>query len=312
MSTLSRSVLLLSLAALLAACSGGGAASTPGGSASPPASPATGSAAPGSPSASDGPLVSGPIDHATGATDVILRYEEGGGFMMPQFVAIMAPHFTLYGDGTVVFRNPMLEPPPAVGPVMVQNPFRTTKFSEEQIQELLEFALTEGGLATAKLQYENNMVADAGTAMFTVRAGGLDKTVNVYALGLDGEGVPDLPARAAFMRLAERLTDIDQGGTFPTDVYTPAAYRGVLIDTGGFPGEAPIAWPWAEIAPSDFAVNEASGQSFPSRVMTADELAVLGVAGIEGGFQGITLIDPDDPDKSYSLAVRPLLPDEEF
>ena len=36
-----------------------------------------------------------------------------------------------------------------------------------------------------------------------------------------------------------------------------------------------MAWPWADIAPSDFAVNEPSGQFFPSRVMTAEELAVL-------------------------------------
>jgi hypothetical protein len=304
MPTMSRPLLLLALIAVLAACTGGGAPSAPASSAGPP----------GSPGASEEPaattVTTGAIDHATGATDVILRYEEGGGFMMPQFVATQAPHFTLYGDGTIVFRNPLLEQPPAVGPVMVQHPYRTATLSEDQIQEVLDFALTEGGLATAKLQYENNMVADAGTAIFTIHAGGVDKVVNVYALGLEVDGVPDLPARASFKKLADRLANFDQNGTVPTDGYTPHGYRAVLIDTGGFAGDAPTAWPWTDLSPADFAVNEASGQFFPSRVMTADELAVLGVTPIEGGFQGITLLGPEGDDKSYSLAIRPLLPDE--
>ena len=38
-------------------------------------------------------------------------------------------------------------------------------------------------------EYDNPMVADAGTAIFTIRAGGLDKTVNVYALGLDDPNI---------------------------------------------------------------------------------------------------------------------------
>jgi hypothetical protein len=300
MSTLLRSALLLALIAVLAACS-----------ATASSSPVVDATAPPPPSApaSEKP-VTGAIDHPTGATDVVLRYEEGGGFMMPQFVATQAPHFTLYGDGTIVFRNPLQEAPPAAGPVFFNNPYRTATLSEEQIQELLEFALAEGGLATAKLQYENNMVADAGTAIFTVNAGGLEKTVNVYALGLEAEGVPDMPARAQFKALADRLANFDQNGTIPTDAYTPSGYRVVLIDTNGFAGEAPVAWPWADLTPADFKVDEASGQFFPSRVMTAEELEVLGVQGIEGGFQGLTLVDPADSAKSYALAVRPLLPGE--
>ena len=81
---------------------------------------------------------------------------------MPAFTAAAVPHFTLYGDGTVIFRNPMLEPPPAEGSVFKMNPLRTAKLSEEQIQDLLMLALTEGGLAVARPEYRNDMVADAG------------------------------------------------------------------------------------------------------------------------------------------------------
>ena len=81
------------------------------------------------------------IEHKTGATDILLRYEEGGGFIMPAFTAAAVPHFTLYGDGTVIFRNPMLEAPPAEGSIFKMNPLRTAKLSEEQVQELLRLAL---------------------------------------------------------------------------------------------------------------------------------------------------------------------------
>ena len=298
---LSRVLLLIGLVALLAACSGAASSTVPPGD--------SGSPAPGSSQASEEPA-SGEIEHATGAGDVILRLDEGGGLMIRGANETMVPPFTLYGDGTVIFRNPMLETPPAAGPVFRQNPMRTAKLDEQQIQDLLEFAITEGGLGAAKLQYDNPMVADAGTAIFIIKAGGLDKTVNVYALGLNDGGVPDLPARAQFQKLSEQLTNFDQNGTFATDVYAPPAYRGVLIDTGGFPGDAPIEWPWDDITPADFKGDVANGEPL-KRVMTAEELAVLGIDGIEGGFQGLTVIDPDDPAKSYSFGTRPLLPGED-
>ena len=299
MSKMSRALLLVGLVTLLAACTGTASSmAPPGGSGS--------SATPGS---TEEPAT-GEIDHATGADDVILRLDQGGGMMVRGGGATLVPPFTLYGDGTVVFRNPALDLPPAAGPVFLQNPMRTAKLDEEQIQDLLTFAITEGGLGTAKLQYDNPMVADAGTAIFTIKAGGLDKTVNVYALGMNDAGVPDLPARAQFFTLSERLTNFDQNGTIATDVYVPPAYRGVLIDTGGFPGEAPIEWPWADIKPSDFKGDETAGV-LPTRVMTPEELEVLGIDGIEGGFEGMTLTDPDDPTKSYSFGIRPLLPGED-
>ena len=198
MSKLSRALLLVGLVALLAACSGAASSTVNPG--------ASGSAE--EPGSTDSPKpATGAIEHATGATDVILRLDEGGGLMIRGGGATLVPPFTLYGDGTVVFRNPMLEPPPAVGPVMVGNPMRTAKLDEDQIQDLLDFALTEGGLGVAKLQYDNPMLADAGTAIFTIRAGGLDKTVNVYALGLDD---PNTPGPAGSRRIHEAVRAADQ------------------------------------------------------------------------------------------------------
>jgi hypothetical protein len=241
---------------------------------------------------------------------VLLRYEEGGGFVMPAFLASQTPHFTLYGDGTVIFRNPMLELPPAEGSIGMLNPMRTAKLTEEQIQELLVLALGEGGLAIARPNYENNMVADASTATFTIHAGGVDKTVSVYALGMEVQGDADAPARAAFQRLAQRLTDFDKGGTFETAEFEPTTYRAVLFEAPGVQAPDVRAWPWPDLKVTDFKPDvDPNGLQFPHRTMTAEEIAKLNVTDFQGGFQNLVLTGSDG--KLYTLSVRPLLPDDE-
>jgi hypothetical protein len=297
----SASLLLLPvLAIVIAACSAAGGASPAPASVGPGAAPSD------TPSAS--PAV-GAIEHKTGVTDIVLRYEEGGGFIMPAFTAAAVPHFTLYGDGTVIFRNPMLEAPPAEGSVFKMNPLRTAQLSEEQIQELLRLALGEGGLGAARPEYRNDMVADAGTTIFTIEAGGLKKTVSVYALGLEVEGMADGPARAAFKKFADRLADFDQGGTIATDVYQPEAYRGVLFEAAGVEAPDVRGWPWPDITPADFTpAADPNGNQFPHRRMAIEEVELLGIQDYQGGLQNVILTGPDG--KSYTFSLRPLLPGE--
>jgi hypothetical protein len=291
------------LALAVVACSSAGTA-TNAPSTAPSEAPSTAPSA-----APSGSPATGAIDHKTGSTDIVLRYDEGGGFVNPAFLASQVPHFTLYGDGTVIFRNPMLELPAAQGSVGTFNPLRTTKLTEEQIQELLTMALGEGGLAIARPNYENNMVADASTAVFTVNAGGIEKTVSVYALGMDVQGGADAPARAAFQKLAQRLTDFDQGGTFETAVYKPEGYRAVLMDAAGVQAPDIRKWPWADLKVADFQPDaDPNGPQFPHRTMTPAEIEKLEVKDFEGGFQGLVLTGSDD--KLYTLSLRPLLPGE--
>jgi hypothetical protein len=287
------------LAVTFAACSAGGASPAP--SAPPSGDPST--------APSEAPAT-GAIDHKRGATDVLLRYGEGGGFMMAGAAATQVPTFTLYGDGTVIFRNPMLGFPAPQGSVMTSNPMRTAKLSEEQIQELLVLALGDGGLATARADYANDMVADASTAEFTIDAGGVQKTVSVYALGLETPNGADAQARAAFKELADTLSDFDQGGTIPTEVYEPETYRGVLLESPGMDAPDLRAWPWTDITTEDFTTDaDPDGIAFPHRTMTTDEIDVLEVQDYEGGFAGLPLQGTDD--KLYTMSLRPLLPDDE-
>lgn len=291
------------LAVSLLACSAGAAPSAV------PSTPPSGAPSAEPSTAPSGTPIAGGLEHKTGATDVILRYDEGGGFMMAGFAASQAPHFTLYGDGTVIFRNPMSAPPAPQGSVMTFNPMRTAKLSEEQIQELLLLALGEGGLAAARPNYENNMVTDVGTTVFTVDAGEVKKTVSIYALGFDDPSSPDAPARAAFKKLADRLADFDQGGTIETGTYTPASYRLSLIESPGIVAPDIREWPWKDVTVADFKPDaDPNGLQFPHRTMTPDEVEMLNVTAFEGGFNGLVLRGTDK--KLYTVALRPLLPDD--
>ena len=238
---------------------------------------------------------------------MVLRFEEGGGFVPMGFLVTQAPAFTLYGDGTVVYRNQFAEPIPP-DPVIHDVPFRTAILAADEVQALLAFAINDGGLGIARESYDNGMIADAPTSIFTLNAGGLSKTVSVYALGLEDPSQPDAAARTAFARLAERLRDFDAGDD--ATVYEPDRFRGVLYDAFG-DGVAQ-AWPWADIAPADFVARndpDLPASGFPSRVMTRDEVVALGLDDFEGGLQGVILEDPDGA--THSFGLRPLLPDEE-
>ncbi len=285
--------LLLPIAVVASGCA---ASSTPSGS--PPAPSVVATASPAG------------IDHPAGATEIVLRFDEGGGFVPIEFTASHVPQFTLYGDGTVVFVRADAAMAPGPDGIQTGSPIRTARLSEGQVQALLEFALRDGGLAIARAEYQNQMVADAPTATFEIHAGGDAKTVSVVALGLDAQPGPDSAIKAAFVRLADRLRDFDQGGSLASAPYQPVAYRGVLVDTGGGVVPSVRPWPWQHIAPGGFASGDPSGGVMRTRTLTPDEAAAIGVTGIENGISsGLWLAAPDGT--TYSFVLRPLLPDED-
>ena len=275
-----------SLLLVLAACSTAGPTGTPGPSAGPSTAP---------------PTIPAGIEHPTGAKDIVLRFEEGGGFVPIDFLATQAPSFTLYGDGTVVFRDPQATPPEPAGNVNRSVPFQTIRLGEEGIQALLEQALGPGGLGIAVGPYMG-LGADIPTATFTVNAEGRTKQVSVIGLS------PDIhPDNALIVGQLSRFADqlrLFGNSIAGEEVYQPTAYRGVLskIDQ---PFGAVADWPWPKIAPSDFVAGQ--NEFLMARTMTPAEIAVLGIQGIEGGMIGMNL---QKDGKAYSFALRPLLPDE--
>ena len=251
---------------------------------------------------------SGALDHATGATDILLRFDQGGGFVPIDFFASHVPVFTLYGDGIVVYRDLAAEALPAVNGVGPNRPLRMARLTEDQIQATLRMAISEGGLGTARLDYPNDRVADASTATFILNAGGISKKVSVYALGIEPPDSKDAPARAAFGKLASRLANFGQDGTIPTADYVPTGYRGYLLE--GVDGNPAKPWPWPDIKPADFVVPaDQNGLRLRSKVLTVAQAEAFAITPFLGGFERLGLVIPGD-ENQYSFTLRPLLPDE--
>ena len=282
------------VAVLLAACSSPATPTgSPGGSGTPTTGPSQ---------------AVGDIDHLTGATDLVLRVEEGGGFVAPGFLATEAPAFSLYGDGTAIFRDPAANPPPPVGQVGRGVPYQIARLTEDQVQTLLAFALGPGGLGVARAEYQLP-VADAPTTTFTVNAGGLHKTVSVNGLGIGADAGADAAILRALADVRTRLVGIGAQVSGETP-WSPDRYRGILMD-GFVNGAAVLPWPWPAITPNDFAQGkDVNVPPFPIRTMTPAEVALLGMDQLEGGAQGFLIQSPFPAGVIYAFSLRPLLPDE--
>jgi hypothetical protein len=273
---------------LAAACSPAAAGPTSGPSTGPTSEPT--------------PTAVAGIEHPTGATDIVIRVETSGGFVPVEFLATSAPSFTLYGDGTVVFRDDQAPPPDPVGSVMRSVPFQTIKLDEEGIQALLEFAVGPGGIGVAAGPYMGH-VADMPSTVFTVNADGRQKQVSITALTPDMHDPQDALIVTALASLAEKLRTF--GASIAGEVvYEPAGYRGVLQKIDQANG-AVVDWPWTDVKPADFVAG--ANEFLLTHTLTPAQVAALNIPQVQGGMLGLNL---QKDNQLYSLALRPLLPDE--
>jgi hypothetical protein len=279
------------LAASLAACSTAAVPSaTPGSTGGPTTGPTPSPVAP-----------TGGLEHPTGAKDIVLRFEESGGFVPIEYNATYAPSFTLYGDGTLVFRDQYAVAPESNDNVNRAVPFMVAKLDEASVQALLEEALGPGALAIATGPYTCNC-ADIPTSTFTISVGG--KTKQVSATGLSPEVHPQnaqiVAALAAFAEKIRTFADV----LADEQEYRPTAYRGVLIEVDQPMGPV-VDWPWTDLTPDDFASGDT--ELFRTRAMTPVEVDALGIEGIAGGMLGVAV---QFEGQLYTFSLRPLLPDE--
>jgi hypothetical protein len=248
----------------------------------------------------------GAIDHPTGATDVVLRMETGGGFVPFGYFVTQAPTFVLYGDNTAVFRPST----PASGADLP--PFVKATLSPEQVDALLTYALSVGRLADASTEYSDVTVSDAPTTVFTVNAGGVDKNVSVYALGMGEHTGADAADYAAFEELATLLStfeiQVENGQVLSAELYQPEIYRAVLSPTDPARSDL-VDWPFGDL-PLDHFEPFADNPSFRLGALTPAQLSVVSAVP-SGGSTGIGILSPDGTE-AYFLQWRPLLPGEDL
>ncbi len=242
------------------------------------------------------PGVVGTIDHPVEPTAIVLRMSVGGGFVPTEIRFIESPTFTLYGNNVAIFRpagqsSDLTDALP---------PFTCSHLSTEQVDELLAYALDEGGLRDARALYANPFIVDTPNTIFTIDADGLDKSVVVEALGFDDQA-PNPKARARFEALAGHLADF--GAQVETSqVYEVPLYRASLNEPWIEDPGTPLPWPWPE-SPTELFGDDLSGQA----TLTPDQVAE--VTTVPNGGQGYIALETPSGDM-MSLAVRPLLPDE--
>jgi hypothetical protein len=287
---------LLALATV--ACSPGvpatNAPSSPNPSGGPTAGPSAGPTV--------GPTIEGAIAHPTGPRDVVLRIEETGGLMPVESSVTYTPTFTLYGDGTVIWRDNFAMPPDSSDNLIRPAPLMITRLDEGTIQTLLAEAIGPGALGVAVGPYNELMGADIPSTIFTINAGGIPEPKRVEVVALSPEAHPkNRQVVAALAGLAEKLRAFDT--LVSEQPYVPTDYRGVLMPTEQAFGPV-VDWPWPDISPDDFGGDN---ESFRTRQMTADEVDALGIDNIASGVAGFVLQDGED---LYSFALRPLLPDD--
>lgn len=252
------------------------------------------------------------IPHPTGASDLILRYEEVGGFVGPNVLLGRYPIVSVYGDGTVITQGgvPAIFPGPALPSLIA------TKLTEAGIQRLLA-AAAGAGLLGPDAQYDATGVADATTAQFTVVAGGGRHVVSAYALGIAGPGNegPFVAVRARLQAFTVLLGDLRT--RFAADVVgadAPFAYTSLkALARDGAPQSGdpaitrvPLAWPLATPLATFGAPGTGAGTGWRCGVVTGADLAALKpllaqATSITGWSSGGTI---------YTMMPLPMLPDD--
>jgi hypothetical protein len=281
-----RTGIVLGLALLVAACQAG---ATP------------------SPTASPG------ITHPTGAADLVVRIENGGGFVAPTYQLRQLPWLSIYGDGRVMVLGPQIEiyPGPALPNVV------TFRISEEGLQKVLEEALG-AGLLGADAHYQYPGIADAGTTTFTVVAGGKRHVVSAYALSeggaMDSQLDPGtLRARTALLAFEEKALDLRSwlraAIVEPESAYRFDALR-IFVATPQPADQEPqptiVDWPLPTALASFGAPLVGNLGDTRCAVVSGDDLAKL-LPAVQSSNE-LTLWRSGG--KEYQLVLRPLLPDE--
>ena len=182
----------------------------------------------------------GGIPHPTGADQVVLRIESGGGFIPIEYSLTSMPIVSLFGDGLAITPGAQIEIYP--GPALPASD--QARLSADAIQLLLQAAI-DVGLDTDRTYTDMGSVAiaDAATTTFTLVVDGQTHTTAVYALGELGPkpetmSADEYQARKDLLAFETKATDLSwlpDGSVTDQGTYRPS---GVRVFSGEYRPEA--------------------------------------------------------------------------
>jgi hypothetical protein len=257
------------------------------------------------------------IEHPTGKDSLVLRITIDGGFVPPNVTFTTLPVLSIYGDGRVIVQGPQTMIYPGAAMPALQG--RT--ITEAGLQKVLA-AAAEAGLLGPDSHYDDGgMIADAATTTFILNAGGRVHTISAYALYEQENAGPNLSkddaaARDLLREFLNQVTNLPElaGASELTEVqpYTPHAVRLFISDQKPLvdesnPRQDAIVWP---LDTPLAEIGEPLGSGNPFEL----DCAVVEGADLDTLLPLLedanTLTPWTSEGKTYTLFIRPLLPDE--
>lgn len=246
---------------------------------------------------------SAPYDYATGAEDMIVAIDKGGGYIPVQLELRNTVEFLLVGDGTAIAAAPIPEifPGPAIYPL------QSVTLTEDQIQELLQEA-DDAGLLGEEIEYGEQRISDMPETTVAITIGGRTVEQTAYALGLSEELVALDDAKRAARQALQEFIDTAQGMVAAdSDPYVPSGVVAYRVKPGGevlidpeFEQLEPRPWPIATVPPP---IEEPFRSSCVA--ITGPEAAVL-LAELDQANEATQWVIGTEP--PILMAFRPLLP----
>jgi hypothetical protein len=147
----------------------------------------------------------GRVERPTGADELVLRVDVGGGFIPLEYTLRSFPVLSIFGDGRLITQGPQIEIYP--GPALPN--LQARAISDGGVDAILE-AADDAGLLGPDRDYDFPCIADAGTTTFTLNAGGATHVVSAYALFEGAGDCPgvDVEARAKLVEFQNKLGDL--------------------------------------------------------------------------------------------------------
>ncbi|MEX2551663.1 MAG: hypothetical protein WD627_01480 [Actinomycetota bacterium] len=279
-----------------------------------------------------------PSIESKGPDDVVLRVDTGGGFVPVEVNLADIPEFSLYGDGRVITQGPqiMIYPGPALPNLLVR------EIAQAGVTEILK-AAQKAGLTGSNRNFDQaaNVVTDMPTTTFTLSTD--DGTHETSAYGFDFlrevENLSDKDREAidALFEFQSFIQDLEgrlpEGSVGKEESYEPRQMRVHATErvtqpaeepTGEQPAETPaetpeepaieppveelpqepVAWPLP--APLSEFGQPSQPESYRCGTVEGADLDLLLTAA-----QKANQLSPwTSGDKTYTVILRPLLPDE--
>jgi hypothetical protein len=242
------------------------------------------------------------------ADALVLRVQWVGGFVAPSALLTRLPLVSIYGDGRLITQGPQIEiyPAPALPNVQVQH------IDPAHLDKLVQLALDAG--VGGKPDFGDPPIADAPSTRFTVLTSKGPQTTDVYALGeadMPGFTPAQRTARKKLIDLQNALTDpsgvLGKGSVSESVEFQPAAVAGIVTPWtkpgDDLPAQQPKAWPGPALPGP--AIGPGGLEQHCLTVSGSSLGAVLAAAR-----QANMLTPWRSGGKQWSVALRPLLPDE--